>query len=413
MKNNEIDKIKQFPITALLESLNFSPAAKSGGELYYISPLRPSEKTPSFCVNERKNCWFDHGMGPDHKGGDIIDLVQQLLGLDFNNAVQALTQISNNPALIGLAEAPKPVIPKEREYKSTLEMAGPPQNQLNLILWNYLEKDRGINIQLVQRSPVLMGYLKQIDYQVKGRPKTYYAVGWKNSAGGYELRSRGFQSFIGKSKEITFIKGHVPGCAVFEGFLDYLSALTYFHAQSGATSLGYDVLVLNSTRLVKKALPILKAQPKLSLFLDNDRTGLKTIEYIKQECKYLPAEPGQEELQEREIKTFNHIYEGYKDFNDYLTKTKPDKPLPGTTNDTCSQRSQQARWWLWVKYRETQYTKDGKPFDDFPFYSFNNHQSGYDALLQLRQELEHKIVFFRLCERTTGREFKILEESRV
>lgn len=411
MTDTELANIKSFPIMTLLEGMGTLPVHRSGKEFYFNSPLR-QEATPSFCVDPKKNSWFDHGHGAEGKGGDIISLVQEVMGIDFKAATQLLAQVVENPNLIGVAEKPQPVAYEEREYKNTLEQVGAPANLKNQILWNYLQKERGINVKLLQTNPNYANLIKEVTYKRKGFDKVYFAIGFPSS-GGYELRSRGFQSFLGKKKDISFMKGHVAGCAVFEGWMDYLSALTYFYETKGTQTLGYDVLILNTTRHVKRALPFLQSQPSLHLFLDNDSAGLNAAEFIKKECRYLEPEFSDLERKERVIKSYNHIYQGYTDFNDFLTKTAPSRPLPGTYRDTVSEYSQKARWWLWVVYRETQRTKDGKPLDHFTFYSFNNHDSGLQQLLQLRQQLQDSITYYRLCERVKGREFKILDGGRV
>ncbi|WP_158267487.1 toprim domain-containing protein [Adhaeribacter arboris] len=391
----DLTDIKALSIVKILSSINIFPQFKSGGEQYYISPIRNPEKTPSFTVNERKNCWFDHGFEGGGVGGDVIDLVSRLYEIEFPVAVEFLQQAIHNPALLGskLTKVAA-VAPAEREYKSTLTLlqAGPVEHA---ILLKYL-RSRAINLDLLSGCSDL---LHQVYYQLAGKNKIYYGLGFKNNAGGYEVRTYNFQSFIGSKKDVTFLKGSWPGLAVFEGFMDYLSALTYWKT----TSLKYDILILNSTRMLKAALPIILSQPHVYSFLDNDQSGLQATEFIKEKC------------QENEIGFTNHseIYKGYKDFNDLLTNSAPPRPLPGTSKDTVSEISKNSKWWLWVIFREMQFTKDGVGFTKFTWFSFNSDASGYQALLQFRQSLESKIKYYRLCERTKGRDFKILEEGHV
>ena len=56
-------------------------------------------------------------------------------------------------------------------------------------------------------------------------------------------------------------------CAVFEGFIDYLSALTL-----GIIS-GADTIILNSVVNVNKAVPFLKGYTTINCYLDNDNAG--------------------------------------------------------------------------------------------------------------------------------------------
>ncbi|WP_304641964.1 toprim domain-containing protein, partial [uncultured Muribaculum sp.] len=56
-------------------------------------------------------------------------------------------------------------------------------------------------------------------------------------------------------------------CAVFEGFIDYLSALTL-----GIIN-GMDAIILNSVVNVNKAMPYLKGYTAINCYLDNDTAG--------------------------------------------------------------------------------------------------------------------------------------------
>lgn len=53
------------PAHLYLEYKGFKPrhTRLNGRELWYISPIRPQENTPSFKVDVILNRWFDHGLG--------------------------------------------------------------------------------------------------------------------------------------------------------------------------------------------------------------------------------------------------------------------------------------------------------------------------------------------------------------
>ena len=52
-----------------LSRLGYQPTKIKNADYWYLSPLR-NEKTASFKINRKLNCWYDHGIG---KGGNIID----------------------------------------------------------------------------------------------------------------------------------------------------------------------------------------------------------------------------------------------------------------------------------------------------------------------------------------------------
>ena len=75
---------KAAPLHEFLGRMGYQPAAIRGNDLWYKSPFRPQERTPSFKIDCAKNVWYDHGMGA---GGTVIDFVQtgEDCGFAFNN----------------------------------------------------------------------------------------------------------------------------------------------------------------------------------------------------------------------------------------------------------------------------------------------------------------------------------------
>ena len=69
---------KELPLPDFLAQLGYQPANVRGPDIWYRSPFRPDERTPSFKIDRNKNVWFDFGLG---QGGTIID----------NDALAALT----------------------------------------------------------------------------------------------------------------------------------------------------------------------------------------------------------------------------------------------------------------------------------------------------------------------------------
>ena len=109
---------------------------------------------------------------------------------------------------------------------------------------------------------------KEAQYSVNG--KFYFAVAFENVSGGWELRNRYFKG-CRRRKDISYLPwardGPSAECAVFEGFIDYLSALTL-----GIIS-GADTIILNSVVNVNKAVPFLKGYTTINCYLDNDNAG--------------------------------------------------------------------------------------------------------------------------------------------
>jgi len=109
------------------------------------------------------------------------------------------------------------------------------------------------------------------------------------------------------------------------------------------------------------------------------------------------------------VKT-TELYRGYKDFNDFLTKTPPSKPLPPKRAEP-SKISQTAAYWLYAVFNER---APGTPESaskkrTCTFYSWTNDAAGLEQLRVLRNRLSHQLAYYRLCERTHGRQYNILE----
>ncbi|MGI4759894.1 MAG: toprim domain-containing protein [Janthinobacterium lividum] len=390
---------KQISLLSIMAKLGHAPAGPpaAGGNYYYTSPFRPDEKTPSFVVSEVKNVWADFGAAPRPgqkvAGGDVLQLIMALTGFDLPLARQTLRAWAAD--LATPAELALPRVAAGQTFTSGQTTFT--DVRVEPLSWKPLVEyllGRGINWGLVQQSQRTLAHLQQIFYQVAGKPreKPYFGLGWKTSAG-WEVRSKNFQGTIG-GKGLTWLPGREPGVLVFEGFLDYLSALTYYQRPYFPQT----VLVLNSASLIVEALPQLLEAPQVHWFGDNDQAGERALWLLRQA---LP--PGR-------LVTHNEVYRGYKDFNDFLTKTPPSKPLPPKRAEP-SQLSLTARYWLWVVFTDR---APGTPESEgkkrmCSFYSWTNDATGLEYLRVLRNRLGEQIGYYRLCERTQGRQYKILE----
>ncbi len=159
----------------------------------------------------------------------------------------------------------------------------------------YLEK-RGIDRHLAAE------HLVEVQYSVAARP--YFAVGFPSDQGGYETRNALFKGTIGP-KDISTRRVRVGqgGVAVFEGFLDYLSAI---QLNALPDEVGHAV-ILNSVALAERGLAkIAELVPDAAyLFLDNDDAGDRLTGIMTQRltCPLVDAAI---------------LYEGYKDVNALL-----------------------------------------------------------------------------------------------
>lgn len=264
-----IQEAKQISLADYLQTLGYTPVKRQGNSLWYKSPLR-EEAEASFKVNTELNQWYDFGIG---KGGNIIALASELYRSD--NVPYLLERIAKQtpyqhtanhaPFSFGRQSVSEPMY----RHLQVTELSSP-------ALLSYLQ-ERGINTELAKRE------CKELHFTNNGRP--YFAIGFPNMAGGYEVRNRYFKGCVAP-KDITHIRqsGKQPTtCYLFEGFMDYLSFLTIRMKNNPQYPRldTQDYVILNTVSNLTKAEGILADYPKIGCFLDNDTAGRKACETLK------------------------------------------------------------------------------------------------------------------------------------
>ena len=155
---------------------------------------------------------------------------------------------------------------------------------------------------------------KELHFTNNGRP--FFAIGFPNMAGGYEVRNSFFKGSI-VPKDITHIRQQGEPrekCLVFEGFMDYLSFLT-LRMKNCLTMPDLDrqdYVILNSTVNVPKAIDVLYPYERIHCMLDNDKAGYEATRAIELEYSY-------------RVRDFSGNYRGYSDLNDYLCGRKQEQ----------------------------------------------------------------------------------------
>lgn len=295
---------KNIRIADYLQSLGYSPVKQQGKSLWYKSPFR-EETEASFKLNTELNQWYDFGTG---KGGNIIALAQELYGSDYV------------PYLLGkIAEQAPHVRPVSFSFR---QQASEPSFQhlkvgelTHPALLRYLQ-ERGINTALAQTE------CKELHFIHNGKP--YFAIGFPNVAGGYEVRNRFFKGCIAP-KDISHIRQQGEPrnvCYLFEGFMDYLSFLTIRVKNNPQYPrlTTQDYIVLNSVSNLTKAESILATYTRIGCYLDNDTAGRNAYDNLKRMLG--------DRLQDMSIH-----YAGYNDLNEYLcnrqsaNQTEPTKQV--------------------------------------------------------------------------------------
>ncbi|WP_019538874.1 toprim domain-containing protein [Proteiniphilum acetatigenes] len=291
----QADNIKTISIWDYLSSHGIYPAKEYSGYGMYRSPLR-DERMPSFKVDYNRNLWCDFGSG---EGGSIIDLVMKMNKCPFIEAIEKLKNFSSIPG-------------KEEQQSFSFHRNPEKTNGITLIeekpvehpgLLEYLQS-RKIDLTIARE------HCREVHYQTEGRE--YFAIGFGNDAGGYEIRNPSFKGCIAP-KDVTHIRqdDRKETCFLFEGFMDYLSLLTIRHQLNPeyTSSNWHDNIILNSTANLQKALPLLADYGQTYCFLDNDKAGMTVFRELQKELGY-------------RVRDSSHHYSGYKDLNEYLCAGK-------------------------------------------------------------------------------------------
>ena len=290
MKDEDLSRIKRYPIVEYLERKGIKPVRSTPAYALYHSPFR-EDTHPSFKVDTEKNLWIDYAEG---KGGSIIDLCVRLEGCTLLEAIRQLgrnapdyTACSSQKADRAMKRSSKPMASASGARRLTgISGTLPPHLQ------KYLTEERCINIEKA------MHFLRCISYEVGGRH--YQAIGFANQSGGYELRDNGMFKGTIAPKDITpiFTDRTDPVC-IFEGFMDFLSFLSMKEEFTN------HCLVMNSVSNVARSIRYLNERQVFTIrtFFDNDEAGRRATEdFVKAGFK---------------VENMSVHYRSFKDLNEY------------------------------------------------------------------------------------------------
>jgi hypothetical protein len=281
-------ELKQIAVVDYLEKLGHQPQKVRNNDYWYLSPLR-DETTPSFKVNCKLNAWYDHGIG---KGGNIIDF-----GVLYHHCsvTEVIKKLHDYLSFHQHTLTVRQPLANTQKLKEALEptirvIAAKPLTHPSLC--RYLD-DRNIPLDVAEK------YCREVEFELNG--KQYFAIGFENKSGGFELRNEHFKG-SSSPKDVTLIEqNNSNNISVFEGFFSFLSYQT-LHQNNPAQLTNF--LVLNSLSFFEKSRQIMEQHQQIQLYLDRDVAGLKhTHEALKWNEKFVDQ---------------SHSYQHCKDLNEYL-----------------------------------------------------------------------------------------------
>ncbi|WP_273276806.1 toprim domain-containing protein [Maribacter polysiphoniae] len=279
------ERARAFPIEKALAKLGHFPTKENEKEAWFLSPLR-SESQASFKVSKRLNRWYDHGEGT---GGNVIDLVCRIRLCAVKETLGFLEQDRNS-----FFFQQRPGLKEKHQDRITIREV---KELTHYALRGYLNSR---NISIVTAKE----FIREVHYSLNN--KNYFAIGFKNDSGGWELRNKYYKN-CSSPKDITLIKNGNDKLIVTEGVFDLLSLLSYNEMLEAE----YDFLVLNSIAFVSKAIEMMKGYLQIDLYLDNDPNGRRTTQKLLVSSNYCLDK--------------SMLYEGLKDVNEWLNYRTKDR----------------------------------------------------------------------------------------
>ena len=286
-----LSEIKQTDLVSYLSLLGHEPVKVRGVNYWYLSPFR-EEKTASFKINRKLNRWWDFGLG---QGGSIIDF-----GTLYH-------QCSVSDFLRMFREKPERVNKHKVHYHE--RVLDHPDESVTILKVKPLFSTPLLHYLSLRKIPINVAdrFCREVVYRL--HCKDYYAIGFPNDAGGYELRNP-FTKLSSSPKDITSIDSGKEEVAVFEGFFDLLSLLA---AKGIKQADRLNFIVLNSLSLFDRARLYMEAHQKVYLYLDRDAAGLhKTRQALALSDRYVDR---------------SNLYRRYKDLNEWLIQSGVKKRL--------------------------------------------------------------------------------------
>ena len=271
------EEAKNKSIVEYLSRIGRQHSTIRGGIAKYISPFR-NEHDPSFAVYLDTNTWCDFG---SRRGGDLPQLVSLLEGISYKEATEKI--MNGSYSAVTPYDLPKPK--KPIEILSVKELT-------DESLLRYFVKTRRLDYDIVKSN------IKQGEFYFASSPEEHIVAGCFKNMLGWEFKSGKIKGYSDVKTFSKIDNGNANATILFEGFINYLSALTYY----GVKSLKYDVIILNGVGLYKTAKAYINN--KVFYYGDNDTAGENLYNTLITDGF--------------SVKDMRYEYNIYNDFNDKL-----------------------------------------------------------------------------------------------
>jgi len=259
---NEKELNEQASLVILLDRLGYKPVKHDGNEQLYFNMLGSPGLKPSFVVNDTLGSWYDR---TTKKGGSITDFA--LAYWKPSSIGEVIERINREFARDPERKPVRPRLPVKIPHYVVEEVKNIGAHPA---ITSYL-KSLGI-------FEAALICLKEVYYYTEDQKrvrKYFFAAGWQNDGGGWEVRSKYFKGCFG-CKSLNFIRNDKKSIVVFEDFTNYLSWLQV------NPSAKQSALILNNTHRLQTAISIAIEFSSIDLYFSRDRQGVSaTAEFVK------------------------------------------------------------------------------------------------------------------------------------
>jgi len=234
----------------LLENLGYRPVDNKPDELLYLNVLG-TQLRPSFSVNPTLDAWYDH---EKKKGGTILDFYQVYWPeLSIKEAIDKAMKLCSHVGKTLGSNKRKRAAVKLPCYK--IDRISP--LGFNDQLRQFLEEK-----DIWHQVPPIIQEVYYYFLDQKGMKKPFFASGWQNENGGWEVRCWKFYGCLGK-KGMSFIEGQDQSLMIFPEINSYL---LWFGRNTGLAQFP-NVLILNDKCFLGSALSRAKNFSDVQLYL--------------------------------------------------------------------------------------------------------------------------------------------------
>lgn len=212
---NASSVMEQVPLSKLMALLGFKPTRSNGDEHLYLNVLRTDESKPTFLVNTQLDVWYDRST---KKSGNVVDF-----GLAYWSDLTS-EQVSNKINQLFAGHQPT-------SDASISNTKGRKRKAIKIPFYHIQEtKPVGCNPEITEFLQsqniweIAIGHLKEVYYYVideKRKRKDFFAAGWQNENGGWQVVSKNFSDCLGR-KGMSFIEGSKDSLVMFDDYISYL-----------------------------------------------------------------------------------------------------------------------------------------------------------------------------------------------